>query len=152
MSLHFNGQASVSDYESLLLSLTYAHTATEPIPGNRSITFVLSDGIHQDMTAVLVIVVLINDNPLTLQSDTTRLTYSEGDAAIPAGVLSGVTLMDGDRDALVESLEIGLSGVLQSGSEAVVVDTSAVIPGGDLISGSNIVITQTSSLQNYQVI
>ena len=150
----FSGEASVSAYESLLLSLTYTHTDSEPTPGNRSIQLTLSDGLQRDMTAIIVIVVLQNDNPLSLRADSLRLTYSEGDAATPVGILSGVALMDEDRDAMVERLVLTLNGSLERGlGEALVVDTSAVMPGGSggLVRDTRIEITQTSSLQNYQV-
>jgi hypothetical protein len=151
--LRFTGQASVREYESLLLSLTYTNMATEPTSGNRSIVLTISDGIHQDMTAVIVIVVLSNDSPLTIQASTTRLTYREGDQGIAVGTLSGVTLMDEDRDALIRRLTLSLNGSQES-SEGLVVDTSPVIPGGGLTSvvgNGGIIFTATSSLQNYQV-
>ena len=152
MTLRFTGRASVSEYESLLRSLTYLHTASEPTSGNRSISITLSDGLHQDMTAVIVIVILRNDNPLTLQASVTRLTYREGDQSIPVGMQSGITLVDGDRDALIRRLVFTLNGSLEGGSEVMVVDTSAVLPGGGLLGGgARIELTRTNSLQNYQV-
>jgi len=66
-TLRFTGTSSIASYESLLRSLTYTNSAPEPTPGNRSITITISDGIHSDVTAVIVIVVLANDNPLTIQ-------------------------------------------------------------------------------------
>lgn len=150
-SLVFNGPASVAEYEFLLRSLTYINTNVEPMPGNRSISITLSDGIHQDMTAVIVIVILTNDNPLSLRAGTTKLTYTEGDTGIAVGTLSGVTLVDADNDAMIEFLVISLNGSFESG-ESLVVDTSSVVPGGSLRSGVEIELTQTSSLQNYQVI
>lgn len=151
-TLQFTGQASVSEYETLLLSLTYVNTASEPTSGNRSIAITLSDGVHQDMTAVIVIVILQNDSPLTVQASETRLRYVEGDQGLAVGALSGVTLVDEDRDAVIRRLTISLSGGLESSSESLVVDTSSVVPGGGLVlvvAGINF--TATSSLQNYQV-
>lgn len=147
--LQFTGPASVSAYQSLLLSLTYSNSAPEPSPGNRSISLTLSDGMHRDMTAVIVVVILTNDSPLSLRADTTRLTFTEGDLAVSVGALSGVTLMDADREALVESLAVRLSGAREGGAEMLVMDATAV--GGALESGDNITITRTSSLQSYQV-
>lgn len=149
-SLYFAGQADVSEYQDLLLSLTYINTASEPKTGNRSISITVSDGIHQDMTAVIIIVLLRNDNPLTLQAGTVRLSYLEGETSIPAGALSGVVLLDEDRDGSVQQLTLSLVGALESG-ESLVVDPSSVIPGVGLISDSEISIDVTSSLQNYQV-
>lgn len=102
---------------------------------------------------MIVIVIQLNDNPLTIQAGMTRLSYREGDQGLAVGTLSGVTLVDEDRDALIQRLTITLNGS-QEGSEGFVVDTSPVIPGGGLTSvGANgdITFTTTSSLQNYQV-
>ena len=66
-TLRFTGSSTILSYETLLRSLTYTNTNPEPTPGNRSITITISDGIHNDVTAVIVIVVLLNDNPITLQ-------------------------------------------------------------------------------------
>ena len=151
VTLQFTGQASVGDYESLLLTLTYSNTAIEPTSGNRSIVITLSDGIHQDMTAVIVIVVLSNDSPLTIQATMTRLAYQEGDQGLAVGALSGITLVDNDRDALIQRLTLTLNGSRES-NEGLVVDTSPVTPGGGLINvESDMTFTTTSSLQNYQV-
>lgn len=149
-TLQFSGAASVSEYESLLLSLAYLNNASEPTSGNRSIIITLSDGIHQDMTAVIVIVILRNDNLLRLTFSTQTLTFNEGDTAINIGILSGVTLMDEDRDSTIESISISLNGSLET-AESIVVETSPVLPSGGLISSALIEITQSSSLQNYQV-
>ena len=99
---------------------------------------------------MIIIVLLTNDNPLTLQAGTVRLTYREGETSIPAGALSGVVLLDEDRDSTIQQLTLSLTGTLESG-EALVVDASAVLPGVSLISDSEISIDVTSSLQNYQV-
>ncbi len=139
----------MSDYESLLLSLTYLNSASEPTSGNRSVSITLSDGVHQDVAAVIIIVILSNDNPLSLVADTQTLTFTEGDAAIDVGRLSGVTLVDADRDSMVHNLTITLTGSLEEGRESLVVDSSVL--GGGLTPSVLIQITQSSSLQSYQV-
>ena len=143
----------MTQYESLLLSLTYANTAPEPLPGSRSVTITLSDGLQLDMTAVIVIVILRNDNPLAIRVDTSNLTYSEGDTGLDVGVLSGVMLVDADREAMVERVVVRLEGAREEGNEQLVLDSSAVESGvgGGLVSGSEIELLQRSSLENYQV-
>lgn len=96
-------------------------------------------------------VILLNDSPLTVQATLKRLTYQEGQQGLAVGALSGITLVDEDRDALIQSLTITLNNSRES-SEILVVDTSPITPGGGLIdAGSSITFTNTSSLQNYQV-
>ena len=148
VTLHFDGQANIAEYQTLLLSLTYTNAADEPMSGNRSISITVSDGIHQNMTAVIVVVVLRNDNILTLRAETLQYNYTEGDNGI---ALSGIVLFDEDRDAMIEQLVITLNGDLESDKESLVVDTSSILPGGGLTSRREVELTQVSSLQNYQV-
>jgi len=115
-------------YQSLLLSLTYTNSLSEPMPGRRSISITISDGIHQDMT------------------------FTEGDATLAVGRLSGVTLVDEDRDAMVANMTLTLLGVLEEGRELLRVNTSILDPASDgLMAADRIVLTQLNSLQNYQV-
>lgn len=153
MSLRFTGGATVAEYQSLLLSLTYVNFESEPTSGNRSISISISDGIHQDMTAVIIIIILSNDNPLIILSANDRLEYSEGDVAIAVGMFSGIILVDDDGEAVVENLTLTLINSLESDKEFLVVDNSTLYPqgGGGLISGASVVLTRPSSLQNYQV-
>ena len=149
-ALEFTGAASVSVYQSLLLSLTYTNLADEPTPGNRTITITLSDGLQQDMTVVIVIVVLNNDNGLVIEVPNPNLVYTEGDVSIRVGELSEISLIDQDRDSVVTSLTLTLIGALEEDNEFLVVDTTAI--GGDgFIDGAVIELTETSSLANYQV-
>lgn len=137
-------------YQSLLLSLTYTNLANEPTPGNRTVTITLSDGLQQDMTVVIVIVVLNNDNGLIIQVLNPNLVYTEGDVSVRVGELSEISLIDQDQDSVVTSLTLTLSGVLEEDKEFLVVDTTA-IGGGGFIDGAVIELTQTSSLANYEV-
>lgn len=149
-TLNFTGSGTVATYQSLLLSLTYINLAAEPTPGNRTVTITLSDGLQQDMTVVIVIVVLDNDNPLTVEIVNSIVVYTEGDVSVRVGELSGITLVDQDGDSALTSLTLSLGSSLERNSEFLVVDTSA-IGGQGFVDGTVIQLTQTSSLANYQV-
>lgn len=103
------------------------------------------------MSAVLVIVILQNDNVLFLQASEELLMFSEDDRVIEVGTLSGVTLVDEDREAMMERLVISLEGSLEVGVESLVVDTLSVLPEGGLVSSNRIEINRLSSIQSYQV-
>ena len=139
-------------YQSLLLSLTYTNILSEPTPGRRSISITISDGIHQDMTAVIIIVILTNDSPLTLASASAMLDFTEGDVALAVGTLSGIVLVDEDRDAMVANMTLTLMGVLEEGREQLEVSTLALDPASNgSRMGDMIVLTQLNLIQNYQV-
>ena len=151
LTLYFTGEASVTAYESLLLSLTYTNLATEPTPGNRYINITLFDGLHRDITAVIVIVVLTNDNPLTIETELEEdcFTFTEGEVVLSVGIEGGVRLVDLDRDPMIVSLLVRLDGALEPGREDLVVDLSSL--GGGIERGVEVFVNQTESLENYQV-
>ncbi len=103
------------------------------------------------MTAVIVIVVPSNDNLISIEVVMPMVQYTEGDLSIRVGDLSGLTLSDGDLDAVVTTMSFTLSGISDSESEFLIVDTAA-IGGNGLVNGESILLDQTSSLSNYQVL
>jgi hypothetical protein len=150
LELQFSGRATVQEYMALLLSLTYSNTAPEPSPGNRSISITVSDGLQQDVTIVIVIVFLVDDNPFMIQVSTPRLVFTEGDMSLAVGLMSGVRLVDADRDAYVENLTISLVGSRDQENEFLSINAS-YITDSEIPDGSMIRISSRSSLSNYQV-
>ena len=148
--LQLDGRATVQDYEAALLSLTYSNNASEPTPGNRTVRITVSDGIQQDVTVVIVIVFLVDDNPLSIQAAAPQLLFTEGDVSLPIGTLSGVVLMDADRDPIVENLTVTLTGIRDQGSELLSIDAS-IVTDEEVPLGSAITISRRNSLANYQV-
>ena len=150
LELQFSGRATVQEYMTLLRSLTYSNTAPEPSPGNRSISITVSDGLQQDVTVVIIIVVLVDDNPLMIQVNTSQLIFTEGDMSLAVGLMSGVSLVDADRDAFVENLTISLIGSRDQENEFLSINAS-YITDSEIPDGSMIRISSRSSLSNYQV-
>ena len=150
IGLQFTGRGTVQDYEAALLLLAYNNNATEPTPGNRTISITVSDGIHEDVTVVIIIVILVDDNALTIRVGIPRLVYTEGDGSLAVGALSEVALVDTDRNPLVDSLTITLTGSQDQENEILSINassiTSEVIPNGSVIRLSG-----RSTLANYQV-
>lgn len=139
----------MGEYEALLRSLTYTNLADEPVPGNRYINITISDGVHQDITAVIIIVVLVNDNVLTIQVNTPGLVFTEGDTEVLVGQQSGLQLVDMDRNPMITSLMVRLVGALDTASETLVIDLAGVT--GGTAQGLEIVVNQTDTLEDYQV-
>ena len=150
LGLQFSGRAAVEQYTAILRSLTYSNTASEPTPGRRSISITVSDGIQQDITAVIVIVVLADDNPLTIQVSTPQLVFTEGDMSLAVGLMSGIRLVDADRDAFVENVTLSLVGGRDLENEFLSINasyvTDEVTPDATMLR-----ISRRSSLLNYQV-
>ncbi len=149
-TLMFTGPATISSYQTLVQSLTYANLAMEPFPNNRSITIAISDGAQSDTAVITIIVEPSNDNEINIQAVSPMVTYTEGDVSVRVGELSGLTITDGDLNPIVTEMTVALSGALESEDEFLVLDTSA-IGGEGLVNGASISLQDSSSLDNYQV-
>ena len=150
LGLQFSGRATVQVYMAILRSLTYSNAAPEPTPGNRTVSITVSDGLQQDVTVVIVIVILADDNPLTLQVSTPQLVFTEGDVSLAVGLMSGVMLEDADREAFVENLTISLVGSQDQDNEFLLINAS-YITDEEIPDGAMIRISRRNSLANYQV-
>ena len=148
--LEFSGEASVMEYNDLLLTLSYSNMAEEPTPGNRTITLSAFDGNAEGSTIVIVLVILSNDNPIELTADATQFVFTEGDVSIP---IPGVGLADIDADSVVEGLNVTLSGALENGREFLLLDQSSLSgsTGEDFVDGEEITLAITAPLSNYTV-
>jgi len=143
------GQATVEQYQALLISTTYENTLSEPTPGNRSISITVFDGSHQGMTAVLVIVVMVNDNPIQLEAalNTSISLVEGGNLTSRIGAVAGLMLSDGDKEEILTHLNVSLSGQLEPTRESI----SAEIEGEQITSRSSITYEQPGSLSDYEV-
>lgn len=148
-TLLIEGPATVEQYQSLLVSTTYMNALSEPTPGNRSVSITVFDGVHQGMTAVFVIVVIINDNPIQLEAvfPTSISLVEGGNLTSRVGMVAGLTLSDGDKNEVLTHLNVSLFGPMEPLSESV----SIVIEGELMESSNNITYDQPGSLSDYQV-
>ena len=143
------GQATVEQYQAFLRSITYVNTLSEPTPGNRSISITVFDGSHRGMTVVLVIVVVINDNPVQLEAAfATSVSLMEGgNLTSRIGTVAGLMLSDADEEEILTHINVSLSGVLEPTTEYI----SVVIEGQLAESSYSITYEQPGSLSDYQV-
>ena len=148
-TLLIEGPATVEQYHSLLISTSYMNALDEPTPGNRSISITVFDGTHQGRTAVFVIVVVINDNPIQLEAAlATSISLVEGgNLTSRVGTVAGLTLSDGDREEVLTHLNISLSGLMEQLSESVSIE----IEGKLMESSNSITYDRPGSLSDYQV-
>ena len=145
-TVRLSGAASSHVYESVLKSVGYMNTATEPTQGNRTITIAVSDGVHNVHSSVIIIIVLRNDNPLQLFSNILRLNFTEGSVILNIGEKSGLALSDDDQNSLVHNLTISLTS-REPGKEFI----GAQVNGALVNSSSTISFDQPASLTVYQV-
>lgn len=147
LNLHINvtGQGTVSQYKSILSSLSYSNYHDEPTPGPRTITIRVDDGEYVAQVNVTVNVEVVNDSPIIINTNTSDLVFVEGMDSIMIGQLSGIQVSDIDQDTVVHSLVISLDNSLEN--ELI----SAEGFGGIVTSNGIIEFKQTASLDEYQV-
>ena len=142
--LSFTGPSSVSNYQDLIRSLSYSNTASEPTPGNRTLTITVSDGAFTDQITLIIRVLIVNDSPLQLNGSRLMFPFYEGNTTIE---LYGFLLYDPDEGTQVHSLNISLSGSLEAEREEI-----SVTAFGDVITSSDTIsLTTVDSISTYQV-
>lgn len=138
------GMSSISNYQSLIRSIYYRNTATEPTAGTRNITVSISDGIHNDVEIIIVIVILNNDNALQLTASIVRFSFYEGNTTLP---ITGIVLSDTDVDSIVYSVNVTLVGsAVDSKREFISVQAF-----GSTSTSQSIVLTTPAAPSEYQV-
>ena len=76
------------------------------------------DSRHQGMTVLLVLVVLVNDNPPMLSANTTNITLKEsGSLSSAIGMVADLRLTDVDRHEVIMMMNAQIQGVRQPEEE-----------------------------------
>ncbi|MBD2092918.1 calcium-binding protein [Microcoleus sp. FACHB-1515] len=102
--LRFSGVAAVSDYQTVLRSITYRSLTTLPIAGDRAIEFSVSDG--QASSAIAVRTVQFNRSTSTPQAPqitlaSAPLTYTENQTGV--AIDPALTLRDADGSPIARA-------------------------------------------------
>jgi Ca2+-binding RTX toxin-like protein len=97
-ALTFSGTAPIATYQTLLRSVTYRNSSSNPNPGSRNLLIQINDG-QLDSAAVTrtVQIITVNDPPIVTTSPT-AVTYTENTA--PVAIDPGLTISDIDSVTL----------------------------------------------------
>ena len=137
------GSNTAEVYQYIIYSVYYINTALEPSPGIRNISITLSDGAHETVNVISILVAVRNDNPLQLTANILNYVFYEGNTSIP---IAGLVLSDVDDISLIYSLNISLVGAdVNESMEYLSVEAF----GNTTISP--IVLNSVSTLAEYQV-
>ena len=125
VSHSFNGQFSVNQWQSFLRMIRFAVADDEPSDHRRRLSFVISDAeLDSDPSFTFIDVQLVSDNcPVIGINTTSPLIYIEHSGAISLD--GGVTVIDIDRNAVIQSAEVT---ILETCSQCVLAVTST-LPG-----------------------
>jgi len=166
-TLTLSGAGTVAEYQQVLQSVTYNNTSQAPDETNRTIEFVVNDGVDDsNMATKTVTVSAVNDDPvLNLQSTSETvdeegtLTFNSGnsnlisvtdidagvnDIEVTMSVMDGVIdIQNGDLSALTSSSGDGTANVTLTGTLANVntaLDGMQYEPNADFFGNDDLVV------------
>ncbi|TAJ05678.1 gliding motility-associated C-terminal domain-containing protein, partial [Marinilabiliaceae bacterium JC017] len=97
--LSLSGNASLTNYQTLLRSVTYENSSSDPNTAARTISLVVNDGtLNSNNLTRDISVSAENDAPVIQSPTTTTLAYTENDGAI--AILNNITVQDVDNTYL----------------------------------------------------
>ena len=130
--LTLSGTASVADYQAALRSITYNNRSESPDTGDRTLRFVVNDGLDDsDVATSTITVAAVNDAP---ETDSAAATIDEDTPYIFS--TSDFAFSDVDEGNSLQSIQITAlpqaGRLLLNGSE---ISTGADVTRADLLSG-----------------
>ena len=137
--------ASDAQWSHALSAVTFG-SASNVVPGNRTITFVTSDGTKTSAAATDTVAVL---GPPTITTDSGSAAFVAGDntASTPVSVDAGLTLTDGTAPTLA-SATVAITGNFHSGEDVLAFVNTSSTSFGNIAASYNAstgVLTLTSS-------
>ena len=149
-TLTLTGTAAVSDYQTVLRSLTYENSLEDPTTTSREITFTVTDPDDNTGSATRTIDLSAVDDPATITTTTEALLYGSDDDALT--VDEDVEVADVDNDNLTGAV-ISLSTGFQSGEDvlAAVGQGNITVSAFDTTTGT-LTLSGAASLADYQAV
>lgn len=120
LTLTLTGPATAADFQQVLRSLFYQNNAPEPNIGERTLTFIASDGEAQSMPATSTVTVVGFNDPPLLSLVPSSLPFVEGGSPIALIMPDTVSLVDADNQTFA-SLEVTLENAVDGNVHEVIV-------------------------------
>ena len=150
------GDAPIQTYTTLLQTLSYSNSLSEPTQGVRTITIIPIKGtlVCTVLTATIN-VKLINDNPPIINLvNASIISYEEESGLLAFAEIAGLQITDEDQDFPLQSATIMLKGVQDSNHEALIFNSFSLLNGLSInnSTSTNITFTGSGSIATYQSI
>ncbi len=148
-TLSLNGTATLTQYQSLLRSVTYENSSEDPTENTRNISISVNDGVSESNVADRTLLVSgENDAPELSSVETIEVYYVEGDGAVP--VSSQITVSDVD-DSMLESAVVRVTpdSYFDDEDELSFTDTATITGNWDVSTGV-LTLTGVDTVANYQ--
>jgi hypothetical protein len=146
-TLTLTGNATPSDYQTALRSVTYRNTSDNPGTANRTVSFSISDSSSTALASRDVLVTAVDDTPTMSGTTGSSMQYTENDASTV--VDPGVTLTDVDTPTY-SSATVRISGNFNSAQDALsFTDQSGITGSWDSAQGI-LTLSGTATTADYQ--
>ena len=133
--LTLSGNASISDYETALRSVTFESTSDNPTGATRTISFVADDGGSTDNLSDAV----SRDVSVTPVNDAPVVATSEGSTEYPVGdpgvAVDGNVAVDDADDSSIESATVSIGAGFEAGDELVYVNQLGITGVYNTVTG-----------------
>ena len=152
--LNLTGEASTSQYQSVLSSLQYLNAIDEPIPGKRRVEIVIKDGNSEsNVLAINITVTLVDNYCAVVSSLSADLLFVEGSDNLNIGMAAGLMITDADRlpHKTISELRVVVEGFVDE-NESIQFNSSVpslTVSQADSDSTTGLIVTGTSNIEAY---
>jgi len=119
LTLTSAGGATSAEWQAALRAVTYTNSSETPDTTDRTISFVVSDGVDASTAATQTVTVAAVNDPPVLDGAGGTTAFAEGVnvASTPVAVATGLTVADADHTALA-SATVSITGGFQTAEDA----------------------------------
>ncbi len=147
-TLTLGGTDTVANYQSALRSVTYSNTSDNPATADRTVIFIVTDGIDFSAGAnKTVTVTAVNDAPVVTTSSGST-SYAENGA--PIAVDGNVSVSDADNTNLTGAT-VQITSNYVNGQDVLAFTNTATITGTFDASSGTLTLSGTDTVANYQL-
>ena len=133
--LTLSGPAELQDFQTLIRSLYYKNTATEPGLGSRTIEIIASDGMATSTPVTSTVSITTINDPPTLSLEPFGIPYFEEGDAIPLVKENTVVIEDPDN-TLLTTVQVTILNAINGANEVISTNISEVIRSQSTIGTS----------------
>lgn len=147
-TLTLSGQASLTDYQNALRTVTYHNTSDNPALLTRSISFTVNDGqLNSNPLSRDIEIIPVNDSPVLSSLESSPAVYTENN--LPLVITSNLLVTDTDN-ATIASASLSISNNFVATEDVLSFVDQAGISGNFNNTSGLLTLTGTAAISDYQ--
>ncbi len=146
--LTLTGAATPAEYETAIQSIVYHNTSDDPSSLNRTISFLVNDGVdNSNLLSRDIAFTVVNDAPVLSGIEVMPALYTENDT--PIGITGNLVISDVDNTN-IESASVSITGNLAPEEDMLVFTNQSGITGSYNSANGILSLTGSATLSDYQ--